>query len=147
MLESNSKLSLSWVYWSYRQPAHVFLEFTAKLLNLRRQFTAADHHPYLFINAKNDKHGGQPLKYNNLVKAFDRACERVDLTPHLAGRSVHGFRDFYKDTLEKTVQTATGNHTGDDAPQKYQSQEDYGNSESATIREALSDVYARMGAE
>jgi hypothetical protein len=142
MLVSHERLSLSWVYWSYPQPARAFLELTATLLNLRRQFPAADHHPYFFINVANDKNRGQPLKYSNVVKAFERACERVDLEPHVAGRTIHGLRHFYKDTLKQFLKLKPEivqvmmHHTS------ISSQQDYGHCESATVHEALGSAYA-----
>jgi integrase len=147
MLVSHERLSLSWVYWSYPQPARAFLELTATLLNLRRQFPAADHHPYFFINVANDKYRGQPLKYSNVMKAFERACERVDLEPHVAGRTIHGLRHFYKDTLEKILNLTPEivqvmmHHTN------ISSQQDYGHRESATVHEALRSAYASERAQ
>jgi integrase len=147
MMVSNENLLSSWVYWSHPEPARKFLELTATLLNLRRQFPAAEHHPYFFINVANDKYRGQMLKYSNIVKAFERACQRIDLEPHVAGRTVHGFRDFFKDTLQHRLKLPPEiiqvmmHHTN------ISSQQDYGHCESATVHEALSGAYARADSE
>lgn len=100
MLTQNEPLSLSWAYWLYPEPAEAFLHLTARLLNARKGFRSADHHPYLFVNIANAAHGGEPVKYGNVQKAFERACARVHLEPHIAGRSVHGLRRFYENVLE-----------------------------------------------
>jgi integrase len=147
MLVSNNHLLSSWVFSSYPEPARKFLELTAKLLNLRRQFPAADHHPYFFVNVANNKYCGEMLKCSNLVKAFERACRRVNLEPHLAGRTVHGFRDFFKNTLEKRhklrpeIIQVMMHHTN------VTSQQDYGDCESAIVHEALSHAYAKADTE
>ncbi|EKS31067.1 site-specific integrase [Afipia felis] len=147
VLVSNKALSLSWVYWSEPQPAQEFLELTAMLLNLRRQHPTTTHHPYFFINTSNNEYGGQPLKYSNTMKAFERACVRVDLEPHMAGRTLHGFRHFYRDNLRKRLKLPPEIIQVMMHHKSVVSQEDYGNCEYAFVHKALREAFARERTE
>ncbi|KAA0073980.1 tyrosine-type recombinase/integrase [Tardiphaga sp. P9-11] len=147
MLETNVALRASWVYWSFRQPSHVFLQEIVKTLAMRRHMTAAQQHPYLFINLTDRKMLGEPQKYSNLTKAFDRACRRVGLEPHLSGRHIHGLRHYYKETLKNVLKLPAEFIQVMMHHKSISSQQDYSGGHTTEMREALESAYARVDKE
>ncbi|MDX8465658.1 hypothetical protein RFM26_08185 [Mesorhizobium sp. VK23B] len=91
----NSAFDITHGQWTCQKRAREF----AGLLDDIRDFHDENYtdrlHPYLFANAVNKEHLGQPLKMSNVKKAFDRACWRAGIEPHTPGASLHGFRHYY----------------------------------------------------
>lgn len=142
---NNHRLGVSWVYWLYPGPSFEFLNLVATMLRCRKGMPGAAAHPYLFINHKLGKHQGAPLKYKNVAKAFERACERVNLEPHVAGHNIHGFRHFFEATLEHTFKFKPEEVQAMMHHKSVTSQRDYGHPKVADIHGALSRAYSRGG--
>jgi len=142
MLMTNMQMNVSWVYWAQPEPARAFLDLTAQILNIRRDISAAQNHPYLLINTSNSARLGEPQKYSNIAKAFDRACERVGLEPHVAGRHIHGLRHFYKYVLKHLLKLDAETIQVMMHHKSVESQDDY--ARSAAVHFALEQARLRV---
>jgi hypothetical protein len=81
--------------WTCQKRAAQFADLLDEIRALHADVGTDRLHPYLFVNAVNAEHLGEPLKMSNVKKAFDRACARAGIEPHSLGASLHGFRHYY----------------------------------------------------
>lgn len=100
MLESSRRWRAAWIYWIDNERAKDFAVAAQWVRKIHQEHQTSRVHPYFFVNGAHSTYVGDPLKYRNVEKAFYRACRRVGLEPHEGGRNLHGFRHFYKRTLE-----------------------------------------------
>jgi integrase len=82
--------------WTCSARAAEFMDLVTKLHDVHWTAKTDLLHPYLFINVKNIRYLGGPLKKGNVEKAFSRACKRADIEPHSPGASLHGLRHYYR---------------------------------------------------
>ena len=93
MLQDDGRRSESVVHWLREDISRLFAKLHAEYVNsVRRKVT--DTHPYYFVN-EGDRTFGQPLKFSNISKAFNRAAERVSLSTKQPGVNPHGARHFF----------------------------------------------------
>ncbi|WP_059728408.1 MULTISPECIES: site-specific integrase [Burkholderia cepacia complex] len=94
MMADDKKRSESVVHWLREDAGRLFARLHAEYIRTVRS-KLPDTHPYYFVNEKEGDSHGQPLKLSNMSKAFNRAAERVSLSPSMAGVNPHGARHFY----------------------------------------------------
>jgi integrase len=87
---------------------------------------------------------GEPLKYSNVAKAFDRACQRVGLEPHVSGRHVHGCRHYYDFTLETDLGLSPEYIQVMMHHKSIKSQQVYSKGHTPEMRAALQEAYSRI---
>lgn len=103
MLMDNEALMISQVYWISPAWAAYYYELYQRLRSEvypRVPRAVLDSHPYLLINdSPKTPYFGQPLKMNNIKKAWERACDRVGLMPYRGAYHLHGLRGTYARVL------------------------------------------------
>lgn len=129
--------NLSWGFWMVDRYAREFERLLPTIWALHDEGGSDDRHPYLFINCRDAKHFGAPMRKQNLQRAYAAACQRVGLEPVLeAGGHGHGMRHFCawyaeaKNGLDEAERQIVLRH------RSQQSQEDYGR--------RLADLHAKL---
>ena len=90
----DDRRNLSWVYWTDLAAARAFEEAVVEIRAIHRSSGSWDRHPYLFVYESGGQRG-QPVKYRQVVKAFERAARRVGIDLDLPHRNVHGLRHHF----------------------------------------------------
>jgi hypothetical protein len=105
MLIENDTFMASQVHWIDPAMGHEYLKLATQLIEFHRRHDIGKRHPWLMINTDERKPEvlGRPMTMRTVDKAWERACQRIGLTPYQAGRHKHGLRDFYKDYAEKVL--------------------------------------------
>lgn len=134
-IETDRNLRASLVFWSDERQAKAFAEAIAEVRHFHTNNWTSERHPWLWVNSRVGPGFGLPIASSQLRKAFDRACLRAGLRPHINGRRPHGLRHAYKLQLElagltrKQIQIAMRH-------QSIESQDDYGR-ETQELRRSL----------
>lgn len=139
-IETDRNLRTSQVFWSDERQANAFAETIAEVRHFHSKNRTSERHPWLWVNSRAGSGFGSPIASSQLRKAFDRACKRAGLRPHINGRRPHGLRHAYKLQLElagltrKQIQIAMRH-------QSIESQDDYGR-ETRELRRRL-DIWSK----
>lgn len=113
-------------WWLNEDAASAFSECAAEIQEFHLRHRTSRKHPYFFVNMfdRGDRLG-EPLTQNRIEKAWNYACKRVGITPHVRGRNIHGLRHFTKYYMEElqlspsNIQIMRGDHS-------VESQDEYG---------------------
>jgi integrase len=94
MMLDDKKRSESVVHWLREDAERLFARLHGEYVRTVRS-KMPDSHPYYFVNEKEDESYGQPMTLSNMTKAFNRAAQRVSLSPRMPGVNPHGGRHFF----------------------------------------------------
>lgn len=93
------------VFWIDEHAASLFAECASEIRQFHRQHQTSRRHPWYYVNLADPtgEYRGEPIKISRIEKALDQAYRRIGLEPHRWGRNPHGFRHYYKHTVENEL--------------------------------------------
>lgn len=101
MLFFNETWLLSWAYWTSKGRAAEFARLGSEIRAIHKLGNVDLRHPFYFCNSKHRDTLYQPLSVRAAEQAFDAACLRVGIEPHVTvGAHIHGLRHFYEWYME-----------------------------------------------
>jgi len=103
MMEYDPNRALRWAYWIDVDRAHEFESYLPILNQIHIRAGTEKSHPYFFVNSRNAKYLGAPMRIGNVEQAFEAACRRCGVRTGRNGFSLHSYRHFYKWTSREKL--------------------------------------------